>query len=470
MRITASLAVSIALACAACSDDSSTPNAAQNTPDAQQPEEDASIDPCSATALREPSAATTYYLAVEEPGADNEACDGLAPTDEGDGHCPFKDFSSERTRTLLTDVKNTRVELRAGTYVISGWDGLRVSGTGTSDAERLVLSAYPGEHPVLDVPAPDGAGCTAMTAMEDPDCVRQVLRIAGSYTQVQGLTIRNGLAYHAEINGGAEHVFRCNSLGETVAFSMRSDLLKIDGHASDVLVLNNDLHHFRSQAIDMTQVDRVFVRGNSIHDPIDDDAGATGCKYGARNVTIEDNDIFDFGDDPQSHVFSLGGTGTEHDDPQTALGIHVQGNRVHNVPGLLAQLVSCAQCSITDNTVVGAGGGILISAAALGTAECTASPTGCAPSSDAVITGNRMRELRGGNEAGSADAFIIGEAGEGAGIQHAQNLYCASEPDAAHFGWNGIELDFEAFREQTDDVGSRLLPSTDPDCAFGIAR
>ena len=48
-------------------------------------------DPCSIEALAEPTAATTYYLAIGEPGADNEACDGLAPTDEGGGHCPFKD-------------------------------------------------------------------------------------------------------------------------------------------------------------------------------------------------------------------------------------------------------------------------------------------------------------------------------------------------------------------------------------------
>src|SRR4051812_15651510 len=62
------------------------------------------------------SGATIYYVATNESGASNDACDGLSPSDQGGGHCPFKDFLSDRTRFLLLNVKNVRVEVRAGTY------------------------------------------------------------------------------------------------------------------------------------------------------------------------------------------------------------------------------------------------------------------------------------------------------------------------------------------------------------------
>ncbi|HZO12034.1 MAG TPA: hypothetical protein VFB62_02210, partial [Polyangiaceae bacterium] len=166
--------------------------------------------PCSAEALAEPRMSTTYYIAINQPGANNDSCDGLAPSDEGGGHCPFKDLDSERTRALLSGTRDVRVELREGTYIIDGWEGLSVAGAGNSEAERLVLSAYPGENVVLDVPAPDGAGCTEETAPSDPRCVRQVVRVSGQYTLVQGITVQNGLGYTFEVNGGAHHVVQCN--------------------------------------------------------------------------------------------------------------------------------------------------------------------------------------------------------------------------------------------------------------------
>jgi hypothetical protein len=115
---------------------------------------------CTAEELREPTAAVTYYVAMEEPGADNDACDGLAPTDEGGGHCPFKDFTSAATRSILADTSDVRLEVRTGHYRVQGWAGIQVSGIGTSDDERVILSAFPGEAPALDVSQPDGASCT----------------------------------------------------------------------------------------------------------------------------------------------------------------------------------------------------------------------------------------------------------------------------------------------------------------------
>lgn len=474
----------LAVGCAACSDDASmlhdasvAPGPARDgssgdgprpsTVEPSAPDSSAADDPCSIEELREPRAATSYYIAIDEPGADNEACDGLAPSDEGGGRCPFKDFDSERTRALLSGVTSTRVELRAGTYVIRGWDGLRVEGTGSNETERMVLSAYEGERPVLDVPRPDGAGCVDMSAVDDPGCVRQVLRVAGAYTQVQGLTIRNGLGYHVEINGGAHHVFRCNTLGETVAFAMRSDLLKIDGGASDVHVLHNDLSRFRSQAIDMTQVDGVLIAENDFHDPIDEDAGATGSKFGSQNVTIRNNRVHDLGSDPRSHVFSLGGTGSEHDDAFTARAIHLEGNRVWNVAGLLAQLVSCVDCTVAENVLSNAGGGVVLSAAALGTSECTTSPSGCVASTGARITGNRMRDLNGGGDPAMANIFVWVDSGEGEGLLASNNVYCADDPQGARFGWQGDAVELAEFQSRSGtETNSHVLASGDPQCEF----
>jgi hypothetical protein len=423
-------------------------------------------DPCSAAVLREPASAVTYYVAVNEPGADNAACDGLAPSDEGAGRCPFRDFDSERTRALLQATKATRVELRAGTYVIAGWDGLRIEGAGRSEAERLVLSAHEGERAVLDVAAPDGRGCTAADAPTQPQCVRQVLRMAGQYTTVQGLTIQNGLGYHAEINGGAHHVFRCNTLHETADFPMRSDMLKIDARATDVKVLHNDFSRFRSQAIDMTEVFDVLVEGNEFHDPVGEDAGATGTKFGARGVIIRNNRVHDLGPSTQLHAFSLGGTGSGHPDDHEAYDVHVVGNRVWNVAGILAQVVSCAGCSVEDNVLWNAGAGVLVSAAALGLPECEASATGCGPSTATRIAGNRMRALDGGGDAAQANVFVVVDEGEGADLVAEDNLYCATRAEDARFGWAGMPVDFETWRTASGtDATSRALPADHADCS-----
>lgn len=426
-------------------------------------------DPCSPDALRDPRASTTYYVAIDEPGASNDGCDGLAPRDEGSGHCPFRDFSSARTRSLLDGVADTRVDVRAGTYVISGWEGLRITGTGTSEAERVVLSAYPGEQPVLDVGAPDGQGCTdAATAMADPKCVREVLRISGQYTLVQGITVQNGLAYHAEITGSGHHRFECNTLHETVVFPQRSDLVKIDAGARDVQVRHNDFSRFRSQAIDMTGVQDVLIEDNEFHDPIDDDAGATGTKLGSRGIIVRNNRVHDMGASKMMHAFSFGGTGTlgfDHD--HTAYELQLVGNQVWNIAGIMVQLVSCENCTIEDNRLWNAGAGILLSAAATGSDQCGAGASGCGPSSGTRIRGNRMRALDGGGDAKQANVFVFAEPGESSGLDASDNLYCAPSADDARFGSGGTLVDFAAWQAATGtDGASATAAQSDPRCTF----
>lgn len=420
---------------------------------------------CTPELLAESIASTRYYVAIAELGADNEACDGLAPTDEGDGHCPFKDLSSPRTRSLLDGVAGVRVDLRAGTYVVSGWDGLRVTGLGTSESERVVLSAYPGEDVTLDVAAPDGAPCMDDTAPTRPECVREVVRVSGQYTAVQGLTIRNGLGYNLEVTGGAHHVVRCNHLTETVEFPLRSDSLKLDGGATDVLLQRNELSRFRSQAIDITGVEQVVVEENDIHDPFDADAGAVGAKFGARDIVIRNNTIHDLGTDTQTKAFSLGGTGSAHEGDFEAYEVQVTGNRVLGVTGILAQLVSCSHCTIADNDVSDVSAGVLFSAAATGLPECGASPSGCRASEGTRITGNRLRGLDGAGDPAVANVFLFVEPGETTGFSAGGNVYCAPSAELARFGWEANLVDFATWVSLTGtDASSVALRDSDARC------
>lgn len=430
------------------------------------PRPDDTEDPCGQKALGAATATTRHYIAMNEPGADNDACDGLAPTDEGNGHCPWKDFTSPNTLHALDQVKSVRVDVRDGTYRVEGWEGIRVAGMGTSESERVILSAYPGESPILDVPRPDGVGCTEATAESDPKCVREVVRVSGDFTLVQGFTIRNGLGFHLELTGADDATIRCNHFVETVDFSMRSDQLKVDAGSTRVEISHNEFEAFRSQAIDMAPGYDVLIEKNRFHDPLEANSGIVGMKLGTSGVIIRDNDIHDLGSDfVNNQAFSMGGTGsvTVDEDGFTAHDLHVIGNRLSNTHGVLAQLIACQDCSVENNDVVNAGAGVFVRAQALGdVAQCAG---GCKPSANPHITGNRFRQMIGNGEAGTEDSFIGAEAGEGTGIVAGGNLYCASVVSGAGFGWEGLIVEFDEWKTSSGtDADSVLVQDSDPRC------
>ena len=417
---------------------------------------------CNDDAMAEPTADVVYYVAMNDPGADDEACDGLAPTDEGGGRCPFRDLSSAAVRALLVGA-GVRVEVREGTYIIEGWDGLRVEGTG-GEASPLVLSAYPGEHPVIGTGSPDGVGCEK-DYETNPACVRQVVRVGGDGTVFQGFTVQDGLGYDFEINGGANHTVRCNTFRYTADFAMRADQLKIDGEARHVLVQYNEFTDWHSQAIDMTDVSDVIVEWNDFHDPAEADGGATGTKFGSRSILIRNNTVHDLADDPMAHAFALGGTGAPHDDEASAWDVQVVGNRVWNVAGRLAQLTTCQQCAVEDNIATNVGVGVeLVSDGSDVAGECKTAPDQtCLPNTDARIRGNLLSL--------TSDVFVVVESGQGTGLVGEDNAYCATSVDAAGFGWqDGPDdpmdlLDFAEWKSQTGtDSTSQVLPQTDPGC------
>lgn len=284
---------------------------------------------------------------------------------------------------------------------------------------------------------------------------------------MQGIHVQNGLAYDAEVTGGAHHVVRCMKFGYTAEFSQRSDQLKLDGHADDVHVYESTFTGWHSQAIDMTQVTNIVVEDNEFFSPHDADSGATGDKFGSRGVIIRNNRVHDLGSDVHAHAFSLGGTGSPHPDAYEAEDIHVIGNHVSNVAGILAQVVSCKGCSVEDNVVSDAGAGVLVSGAALDSAECSASPSGCLPSEGTRIIGNRMRGLNGGGDPAQANVFVAVDEGADTGVEAGDNLYCAPAPDDARFVWGAqgmVGLTEWRTLSGTDST-SRAAASSDPDCS-----
>ncbi len=455
-------------AATSCSDDASA------DPDTG-PDDDAHVDidsddvgpagPCSIEALREPVVATNYFVAAEVPGADDDNCDGLAPTDEGGGRCPFRSLAAVTRRGLLIDKFGVRVSLRTGRYIIAGWQGMAVNGAGSNLGEATILSNYEGEEAVLDVPSPDGVNCDVSNFETDPDCVRQLLVMSGRFSIVQGLTIQNGLAHHVEIRGGSDQLLRCNQIAETVSFGMRSDLVKLSGGATRVNIRHNRLSRFWSQAIDITGVHKVVIEDNEIFDSADPAGGATGSKYGSRNITIRNNTIHGVCPGGDGVVFSLGGTGSAHPDDAAAYTIVVEGNTVYDSPCKVAQFVSCQDCRFDNNDITNVGAGVLLSGAATGLPECSTSTTGCQATHGVSFQGNRLRRLHGGGDPDVADSFFHGEAGEGVALVASNNVYCTSVGGAAKFAYEGHPLDFAAWQAATGtDQGSRVLPQTAAPC------
>jgi hypothetical protein len=292
--------------------------------------------------------------------------------------------------------------------------------------------------------------------------------VDGSYVTVQGLTIRNGLAFELEVNGGAHHLVRCNHFAETVGFVSRSDQMKIDGHATDVHIEHNEFTKWRSQAIDITNADHVFVEENDFHDPTDFGCGMGGGKYGARDITFRKNTLHDLRGpeckQPLTFATGGGGTGSPHPDSYEAENIHIVENRIWNVDAKLAQFVSCKDCSFERNDVWNVAAGIDVLVYANGLPECSASATGCMTTTGLVIAGNRMRALDGRGDPAQANVFFFVEANAGT-FTSGTNTYCAAAASDPRFGWQGTLLDFAAWTAASGTDGTSMpLATSDPRC------
>ena len=383
------------------------------------------------------ASATTYYVAINEPGADNAACDGRSPVNRGGGHCPFRDFSSTRTFGLLRGVAGVRVEVRAGVYTITN-EGLSLHGIGEDANERIVLTAHQDEPVVFD-----GA-----------NIVRELVRLSGSYTTIERVTFRNSGAHHIEVRGGDHHVIQC------VRFlaNRSSDALKGDGGASDTLVRHNEFTAWDSQAIDLTGVHRWVIEDNRFFDPAASDGNAIGVKFGSRNIAITRNHF------ANTRGLAMGGVSSPHDDEFEAYQVVVEANRFEDVEGEAANLYSCSECVFRRNDVIRAGTGVFLGGRELdGPSGC---PGGCRPSRGTLVAQNRLREMVGGDE-GAPDVFLAAYSSETKGFVAADNLYCHSRGGAALFFYDGRLLEFSDWVATiATDSTSTAASENDAVCGF----
>ena len=180
--------------------------------------------PACTESLVVPNTDVIYYVATNEPGADNQRCDGLSPTNEGNNRCPFKDFTSPsvREKLFLTPdgnfgTKSVTVKVRKGTYFIhplrlfpkEPLQPLMINANGQSDRESVILMNYNGEKAVLDGSCP-----TSFSTCNYPDAPGKIwtlLEIYGSNVIVQGLTFDNAYGRNIQIGSANTHI-RCNKL------------------------------------------------------------------------------------------------------------------------------------------------------------------------------------------------------------------------------------------------------------------
>ncbi len=351
----------------------------------------------------------TYYVAVNEPGADDERCDGLSPVNAGNGHCPFKDFLSHRTFELLSDVAGVRVEVRAGVYTFSG-EGLTVRGTGTSEAGRVVLTAYQNEAVVFD----------------GRNSLRELIRVSGQFTALERVTVRNAAAYNVQIGGGHDHLVQCNRFLANVS----SDSLKAVEDAGATLVRFNDFSQWDSQAIDMAYAHDWTIADNDFHDPESASGNAIGGKFGTRDVLITRNHF------RNTRGLSFGGGSSPHPQDFEAYNLVAEHNTFENVAGPIVKFYSCSSCAFRDNDASNVGGGIVLGGDRLeGPSGCAG---GCRPTAGASVERNRLRDLHGS----PPDIFWFVYSSETSGLVAGGNVYCTAAGENAQFTVDDRMLSF----------------------------
>ena len=380
------------------------------------------------------SVTRTYFVAINQPGADNQRCDGSSPTDLGNGRCPFRDFQSGQTFRLVNGVANVRLLVRAGTYRFVN-EGLSITGTGTSASETVSLEAYNGEEVIFD----------------GEDRLRELLRVSGQFVLVRGITFERAGGYHLEVRGGrnvriTENRFRANN---------SSDALKGDGGAADVEVIGNDFTQWASQAIDLTNVARWTITGNTFHDS-QRDTGPLGVKLGSRDVRFRDNRIRDAGG------LSLGGTSATHVNSHEAYEIVAERNTFERISGHVVTFYSCRMCRFVDNDITGAQRGVRLGG------ELFQGPSGCAggcrASEETTVFRNRFRDVSGDAQA-PPSLFWLVDPSDRHGLAASDNLYCADAGQPARFAIVPSIIDFaEWTRAMQTDSSSVVTSRGDPRC------
>jgi hypothetical protein len=326
------------------------------------------------------------------------------------------------------------VEVRAGTYSFQN-EGLTVRGLSSSG--RAVLTAYGEESVVFD----------------GGSSVRELVRVSGEGTTVERITFQNAGAHNIEVRGGRDHRIQCNRFLRNVA----SDSVKAGDGASQVLLRGNDFSQWDSQAIDLTAVRGVTIVENIFHDPAAADGNGIGAKLGSRDVVIARNRF------ERTGGLAFGGVGEAHDDVFEAFALVAEENRFEDLTGPLVKFYSCSGCAFRGNDVSGAAGGFVLGGERLeGPSGCAG---GCRPTESAVVSGNRLRRMRGGAESGP-NIFWGVFSTETSRLSAGSNLYCHSAGDEARFLVDDRPLSFTEWTRRTGTDGtSRVASESEPACS-----
>ena len=376
----------------------------------------------------------TYFIASQESGADNERCNGKSPTNQGNGTCPFRDFTGTKPLHLLDSARGVTVYVRQGTYTLP--QGMDVNGVGSSEADRVTLAAYQGETVVLD----------------GRNTPRELVTVSGAFVTVRGLTLQNSAGYNLEVRGARQVLIEGNRFLANGA----SDSLKGDGGAADVIVRDNEFTQWDSQAIDITGVLRWTIERNRMHDPKGVEAKAIGMKFGTRDVTVANNEI------SNSYGVAMGGTSSAHSNTYEAYNLTVRDNTFQNVTAFAAEIYSCSNCVFQNNRITATGAGVrLLGANTEGPSGC---PGGCRPNERVTVSDNRMRNLVGGH-GGPPDLFWAIEPTELTGLTTANNVYCEGASGAARFYISGVFVRFDEWLRTVSD-SSTVTARSDSRCSW----
>ncbi|KKT40126.1 MAG: Exoglucanase A [Candidatus Giovannonibacteria bacterium GW2011_GWA2_44_13b] len=426
--------------------------------------------PICTASLQTPETTITYYVATNEQGANNELCDGLAPTNEGGNRCPFKDFASLRVREKLFSTadgnfgtKSVTVKVRAGTYFIhplqlfpsEPLQPLLINANGQSENESVVLMNYNGEQAILDGTCPSNiSGCDFP---ENPGKIWTILEIYGSNIIIQGLTFDNAYGRNIQIGAADTHI-RCNKL--IGSYGSDSDSIKATSGEGPVYIYGNEFSGPNEQAIDGTKARDWIIENNTVRD-----GGGFGFKFEALNVLMRNNSFINL---RSPGVIALGADGSSpHAKEYEAYYIRAKNNTFAGVkkPDIFGH---CYDCAFSGNSVSGAEAGVHFGDEHPGYPDGCQNGTWCLPSTNASFFNNRFRDIRGLE--GFNNVFVVADALRIIEFAAGNNLYCVPSGEQPIF-WRGgvvpqdLIYDLATWQERSGiDYGSEVLAATDPKC------
>jgi hypothetical protein len=413
-----------------------------------------------------PTTDVTYYVAINQSGASNTACDGLYPTNQGGGHCPFKDFTSANVRQKLSldsggnlGTKSVTVKVRAGTYQIHPleiWGPLEplqplpIVSDATNAQEPVVLTNYNSEVAILDGTCP--TSFSTCNYQDAPGKIWSIVETYGDHVYVQGLKFINAYSRNIQIGSTNTHV-RCNNI--IGPYGSDSDSIKAATDQGPVYIYSNAFSGPNEQAIDGTLAHSWFVDNNSVTE-----GGGFGFKFNAVNVFIRQNSFTDLS--LNKPALDFGGHGSsQHPGQYEAYWISATDNLFDGVL-YPVEFAHCYNCTFNSNYVKNAEIGVNLGELDTGGDGCQ-NGQGCLDSTGARVYNNRFKNI---SSASYDNLFVLADPAEIADLLMGNNIYCVPSGQSPRF-WNGgsIITSLSAWQSATGtDDNSQVLASTNSLC------